>query len=104
MLLVLSAPKNLTLERRSSSSLTFAWLRPEDARLNTTAYTIIYWKGYVKELSTKKGVEWESSEVKVEYTLTGLEPSTSYNIQVPEIRLTLTVFYFKFVVILEKFT
>ena len=79
---VLSAPKNLTLERRSSTSLTFSWSRPEDARSNTTTYTIIHWKGYIRELSMKKGDAWESGEAKVEFSLTGLEPSTSYNVQV----------------------
>jgi len=35
-----------------------------------------------RELSTKKGLEWESAEEDVEFTLTGLEADTSYNIQV----------------------
>lgn len=79
---VLGKPRNLKLRRRTSTSLTFSWERPNNARENTTSYTIIYWKGFVRELSTKKGVEWESGEDVVEYTLTGLEPVTSYNIQI----------------------
>ena len=79
---VLSAPKNLQLSRRTSSSITISWERPSNARGNMTLYTIIYWKGFVRELSTKKGVEYQSGDYEVEYTLTGLDPVTSYNIQV----------------------
>ncbi|WAR24729.1 PTPRT-like protein [Mya arenaria] len=79
---VLSAPRNLRMTRRTSESLTFTWERPQDTRVNLTTYTIIYWKGFVRELSTKKGLEWESAEAEVEYTLGGLEADTSYNIQI----------------------
>ncbi|XP_060596915.1 receptor-type tyrosine-protein phosphatase F-like isoform X1 [Ruditapes philippinarum] len=79
---VLSAPRNLQLSRRTSTSLTIWWERPSNARGNMTLYTIIYWKGFVRELSTKKGVEYQSGELEVKYKLTGLDPVTSYNIQV----------------------
>ena len=84
-----SAPSDLNLRRKTSTSLTFRWKRPLDAKGNTTVYTIIYWKN-VRELSIKKGVEWRSSRPVVEYTLTGLEPYTSYNIQVNIIRYKLS--------------
>ena len=76
-----SAPSNLELLRRSSTSMTVRWNRPQDAQGNMTIYTIIYWKN-TRELSTKQGVEWKSSEPQVVYTLEGLEPYTSYHIQV----------------------
>ncbi|KAH3848630.1 hypothetical protein DPMN_091010, partial [Dreissena polymorpha] len=79
---VLSAPTDLRLTHHTSQALTFSWGRPANAKVNLTTYTIIYWKGFVRELSTKKGVQWESEEPEVEFTLTGLEPSTSYNIQI----------------------
>ena len=40
----------------------------------------------------KKGDAWESGEAKVEFSLTGLEPSTSYNVQVRVKGNVLTVY------------
>ncbi|KAL4236769.1 hypothetical protein ACF0H5_005154 [Mactra antiquata] len=79
---VLAAPSNLKLQRRTSTSITISWERPINAAGNMTSYTIIYWKGFLRELVTKKGVEYQSDEDIVEYTLTGLDPVTSYNIQI----------------------
>ncbi|KAK3576165.1 hypothetical protein CHS0354_016972 [Potamilus streckersoni] len=77
-----SAPTKLTLRIRGNRFLTLSWERPEDPRGNISIYTIIYWQGFLAEVSTKKGVEYHSEEQMVEYTLIGLEPYTKYHIQV----------------------
>lgn len=73
------APTNLEVQRKSSSSVTFSWERPSPAHGNITLYRVIYWE---QNTTGATGVEWRSNLRYVEYTLTGLKPSTSYQIQV----------------------
>ncbi|KAK6188530.1 hypothetical protein SNE40_004688 [Patella caerulea] len=72
-------PEGLRLIKRSSTSVTFRWERPEPSFSKETLYRIIYREG---TSTSTKGLEWRSGDETVEYTLTGLKPFTSYQIQV----------------------
>ena len=74
-----SAPSNVKRVRTTSASVTFSWNRPDPANGNITLYRVMYW-----ELNNTgaNGVEWRSNARYVEYTLTGLKPFSTYQIQV----------------------
>ncbi|PVD22956.1 hypothetical protein C0Q70_16216 [Pomacea canaliculata] len=74
-----AAPLDLKVVRTSSTSVTFSWSRPEPVRGNISLYRVLFWP---LNSTGAKGVEWRSNNRYVEYTLTGLRPLTTYQLQV----------------------
>ncbi|KAL8625684.1 hypothetical protein ACOMHN_043959 [Nucella lapillus] len=73
------APTNLREVRTGSSSVRVAWRRPDPPRGNISLYRVMYWQ---LNSTGATGLEWRTQARAVEYKLTGLEPLTTYQIQV----------------------
>ncbi|KAK3091539.1 hypothetical protein FSP39_020606 [Pinctada imbricata] len=76
-----SAPRNLKLIKRSSSSLTLSWQQPLLSAGTIYVYRLTYWKGSWRELSSKRADIQPSSSV-LQHTIDNLEPHTQYSIEV----------------------
>ncbi|KAL8611619.1 hypothetical protein ACOMHN_064740 [Nucella lapillus] len=72
------APTNLKSVRITRGTVTVSWQRPDPPNGNVTLYRIMYWE---QNTTGATGLEWRSTARYVEYTLTGLQPFTDYQIQ-----------------------
>ena len=76
-------PENLAFYRATSSTVTLTWSRPQPLYGDLISYHVKYEPAKSDEKNSKaKIIDWMSESSLVRCTLSGLIPSTIYDIQV----------------------
>jgi len=77
-----TAPVNVRLKKRTSTTLTIIWGKPLLPPATIRVYRVSVWKGAFKEMTTKLGHEVQSVSPIVEYMVDDLEPFTKFQVQI----------------------